>query len=235
MKMHTISLMLLTISMASANAYAMFPLVPDKTGQSLGFPDVCKTPASDPTVAIPYPNVVDKSESDFVTGTKKAKGGGEVQFTEQGIPSTNSLPVQGLAVTLVSRSGTIDMITKSQLIELEDGSYCAICVKENRVTALLRLVPVGQALTITLTGEQMAQVSKAGGNEITVKLTREQYAAIKKQFPKLGTMKMRITLPKSGPRKAAPFIPGGAVLSVAVSGVNQMQEATGSISDGDDD
>ncbi len=82
----------------------------------------------------------------------------------------------------------------------------------------------GKTLKISLTAKQATQLSKAPRGEVTVILTSEQYKAIKRRFPKLATMDMRINL-------AAPFIPGGNVLSAAVNGLSQSGDAIGSLSE----
>jgi len=84
-------------------------------------------------------------------------------------------------------------------------------------------------LNITLTKEQTAQLHQATRGIVTVTLTKEQYETVKKRFPKLAVMKMTVTLPSRG--LAAPFIPGGTVVSAAVSGIGQSREALATVSE----
>ncbi|GEM_PF-5890701 len=81
-------------------------------------------------------------------------------------------------------------------------------------------------VTITLTPEQATQLAMAPRREVTVTLTREQVNAIKRSFPWFATNKMTMTFPMGG--KAAPFIPGGSVVSAAISGIGHLGQALGS-------
>ena len=49
----------------------MMPASNKGAGQSIGFPDVCLTPAAPSPVPIPYPNIA--KSSDTAKGTKKVK------------------------------------------------------------------------------------------------------------------------------------------------------------------
>jgi len=40
---------------------------------------------------------------------------------------------------LFDRNGRVVTLRQSQLIELEDGTYCAVCMMNGRVTSLLKL------------------------------------------------------------------------------------------------
>ena len=81
-------------------------------------------------------------------------------------------------------------------------------------------------VTITLTPKQATQLSVAPRGEVTVTLTREQVNAIKHSFPWFATDKMTMTLPMGG--KAASFVPGGSVVSAAISGIGHLGQALGS-------
>jgi hypothetical protein len=86
--------------------------------------------------------------------------------------------------------------------------------------------------TVTLTPEQQASLTLAlrrAVPEVTVTLTREQSKQIKRSFPELEGMKMTVRLPINEVT-GAPFIPGGAVLSAAISGVSQLKGAIGDLS-----
>lgn len=139
MKTPTILLLLITFATATAAQTPVFPEVSNKVKHTLGFPGVCKVPNPSSPVPIPYPNVVDKSRSDFAKGTKRLVGGGEVRFKEETVPGTSKRLLPAYRVTVSDRSGKDVKLTDSMLMELEDGSYCAVCVENDRVTAVLRL------------------------------------------------------------------------------------------------
>jgi hypothetical protein len=107
-------------------------------GKSAIFPDICNTPSRGAPVPVPYPNL-GKSQSDFGKGTKKTKDGGKLQITETKV-RTKARNQTVYSVRLVDKSGQVVTLSKSRLIELADGSFCAVCVdKKGAVTALLRL------------------------------------------------------------------------------------------------
>ncbi len=146
MKAHTIWLILMTFAMTSESSEQVTKLKyvgnvhQDSRGMLVAFPDICKTPSLAAPVSVPYPNV-GKSRSDFGKGTKKIKGGGKFQVTEVKV-RTNIGNQAAFKVRLVNKSGQEVKFSKSQLIEFDDGSFCAVCVNKNgAVTALLRLAP----------------------------------------------------------------------------------------------
>lgn len=109
-------------------------------GKSVTFPDICKTPSGGSPVSVPYPNV-GKSQSDFRKGTKKTKAGGKLQISETKVKMKGRNQTV-YNVRLVDESGQEVTLSKSRLIELEDGSFCAVCVNKNgAVIALLSLAP----------------------------------------------------------------------------------------------
>lgn len=91
----------------------------------------------------------------------------------------------------------------------------------------------GTPFIITFTARQRAQLSKSSRNVVTVRLTRAQYYAIKKRFPKIRTMRIQVTLSggKIGANIAAPFVPGGSVVSAAISSISSRGEAIAKLSD----
>ena len=92
------------------------------------------------------------------------------------------------------------------------------------------LVQAGQAkpLIITLTPEQSAAVSGSRESEVIISLTDKQFETIRRRYPRLSKRTMKLSI--SAGAVAAPFVPGGAVLSAAVSGIGQMKEALGTVS-----
>jgi hypothetical protein len=110
----------------------------DSRGMTVAFPDICKTPSPAAAVPTPYPNV-GTSSSDFGKGTKKVKGGGKLLLAEERV-RTNQGDREVYRIRLVDKSGRALKLNKSQLIELDDGSFCAVCVnRKGAVTALLKL------------------------------------------------------------------------------------------------
>ncbi len=80
-------------------------------------------------------------------------------------------------------------------------------------------------VTITLTENQISQLSTTSRSEVTMTLTREQFKAIKKRYPELSSNRITITVPVDirGSQLAAPYIPGGAVVAAAVSSTGQLK------------
>ncbi len=86
---------------------------------------------------------------------------------------------------------------------------------------------------IPLTKKQIDIIKRSKSDEVTVPLTDEQYNKIKEHFPNLSIK--AITIPTNKVNLAAPFLPGGSVLSAAISGSGQTTRATASLSDSGDD
>jgi len=128
-------------------AWADTPLVykgmvhKDVRGMRIVFPDVCKTPLPGGPVPIPYPNLA--IASDFDQGTRKIKAGGNIRIMKKTVQTTKGSQ-EAYELKLFDRSGRVIPLRKSRLIELEDGTYCAICMMNGRVTSLLKLQRVPQ-------------------------------------------------------------------------------------------
>jgi hypothetical protein len=147
-KTHTIWVLSLVFAMTSANGAQGIKEASDAVKKVVNFPDVCRTPAPGDPIPIPYPNAVEKSKIDFNVGTKNIKRGGKIKISKgevpkhsgagtlKGLPGVSDNHVEFL---VMNDSGREVEFEDSVLIELEDGSYCAICVEKNRVTTVLRL------------------------------------------------------------------------------------------------
>jgi len=158
-------------------------------GQTIAFPDVCKTPSPSGPAPVPYPNAVSSASSDFPPGEYKLKGGGTIAV-KGSTSSTSSGDEAGTAGGVASNKvkGSVQYMmysfdvryegknvvrmqdplfhneknanpattktpvtsaptaapaapapTQSQLYELEDGTYCAVCMEKNRITKILKL------------------------------------------------------------------------------------------------
>lgn len=113
-----------------------------RNGKSVAaFPDVCKTPSPGGPVPVPYPNVVFSKDSDFSKGIKRTKRGGSIQLKGKPI-KTSKGDEPGYEVTVTNKAGRKVSLNRSKVFELADGTYCAICVKQGRVTRILKLSPV---------------------------------------------------------------------------------------------
>ncbi|MFX0198531.1 MAG: PAAR-like domain-containing protein [Candidatus Hodarchaeota archaeon] len=115
-----------------------------KGGEMTGtFPDICKTPTPGGPIPIPYPNIVPASASDFPTGTKAIKGGGNIRITGTTI-KTSSGDERAYKVTVKDKTGRNITLDRSKLFELTDGTFCAVCVEDGLLTSILRLRIVQQ-------------------------------------------------------------------------------------------
>ena len=141
------SLPLFVIGLIATSVWADMPLLyngmvhKDVRGMSIVFPDVCKTPLPGGPVPLPYPNLT--MASDFDQGTRKIKAGGNIRIMKKMVP-TKKGSQEAYELKLFDRSGRAIALRQSQLIELEDGTYCAICMMNGRVTSLLKLQRVPQ-------------------------------------------------------------------------------------------
>ncbi len=142
MKTFSHSLTLLMIGVIAAIAWADTRLVYNgvvhkgSQGMSIVFPDVCKTPLPGGPVPIPYPNLT--IATDFDQGTRKVKAGGNIRIMKKTVRTTRGNQ-EAYELKLFDRSGRVITLRQSQLIELEDGTYCAVCMMNGRVTSLLKL------------------------------------------------------------------------------------------------
>jgi len=147
MKILFSSLPLFVIGLIATSAWADTPLVyngmvhKDARGLSIVFPDVCKTPLPGGPVPIPYPNLA--IASDFEQGTRKIKAGGNIRIMKKTVPTTKGNR-EAYELKLFDRSGRVIALRQSRLIELEDGTYCAICMMNGHITSLLKLKRVYQ-------------------------------------------------------------------------------------------
>ena len=128
-------------------------------GKTIAFPDTCITSINAGPGPAPYPNIAKSTSNtsnkktpvpgaasksgntrkplllDFSAGDYLTKGGGAVK-----IKSSDSATGEAVQVELMSASGAKTLVTKSQVIELDDGSFCAICMHNGKVTKIERLV-----------------------------------------------------------------------------------------------
>jgi hypothetical protein len=108
------------------------------SAQSVSFPDVCKTPNA-ASAPIPYPNMARTESSAFKTGSKSVKGGGKLEFSPVKVRTGEGV-VDAVKLKFSDAQGQLVPLDQSTLIELDDGTYCAVCVREGRIAAVLRLV-----------------------------------------------------------------------------------------------
>jgi len=135
MKVMTFSLFFIALAMFTA--MSVFPMFPASSkSQSLNFPDVCKTPTAGGPVPLPYPNL--SKSSDFNEGTKKVKGGGNIKITKVGVPNSKGKQ-SAYELGVFDQAGKRVQFQKSTLIQLEDGTYCAVCMKNGLITGILKL------------------------------------------------------------------------------------------------
>jgi hypothetical protein len=81
-------------------------------------------------------------------------------------------------------------------------------------------------LLVPLTKQQTAVLAKGRGKRVVaIALTDAQYRTIRQRFPALAVKRANLTVGAV----AAPFIPGGAVVSASISGLSQSKEAVGSV------
>lgn len=136
------SLLFFVSGLIATIAWADTPLIyngmvhKDVRGMSIVFPDVCKTPLPGGPVPIPYPNLA--IASDFDQGTRKIKAGGNIRIMKKTVPTTKGSQ-EAYELKLFDSSGRAIALRQSRLIELEDDTYCAICMINGRVTSLLKL------------------------------------------------------------------------------------------------
>lgn len=147
-------------AIASNNAYPGAPKEPSERkmvtavmslkhqGNLISFPDVCTTPSPGGSVPIPYPNMIDKSSSEFSKGTKRVKGKGKIVIKESAYKTRAGDeagvargPASGTAyeVLVYDKAGRKITLKQSTLFELADGTYCAVCVKNGLLTGVLKL------------------------------------------------------------------------------------------------
>ena len=110
-------------------------------GLVAGFPDVCKTPLPGGPMPIPYPNLA--IVSDFDQGTRKVKGGGNIEVIKKTVRTTKGNQ-EVYELKLFDSQGRVIALRESRLIALEDGTYCAVCMAKGRVTSLLKLQRMSQ-------------------------------------------------------------------------------------------
>jgi hypothetical protein len=84
--------------------------------------------------------MVRTDSSVFKTGTKVTKGGGKLEFTPVKVRTQQGV-VDALKFKVSDAQGRVVSLDQSTLIELDDGTFCAVCVREGRITAVLQLVP----------------------------------------------------------------------------------------------
>ena len=108
--------------------------------QSVSFPDVCKAPNVGSSAPIPYPNMVRTDSSVFKTGTKVTKGGGKLEFSPVKVRIQQGV-VDALELKVSDTQGRVISLSESTLIELDDETFCAVCIRQGRITAVLQLVP----------------------------------------------------------------------------------------------
>jgi hypothetical protein len=147
MKTLAYHLTLLMICLIAAIAWADTPLIyngitlQSSRGMSIVFPDVCKTPLSGGPVSLPYPNLA--IVSDFDQGTRKVKGGGNIEVIKKTVRTTKGNQ-EVYELKLFDSQGRVIALRESRLIELKDGTYCAVCMAKGRVTSLLKLQRMSQ-------------------------------------------------------------------------------------------
>jgi hypothetical protein len=92
--------------------------------------------------------MIDKSDSEFGKGTKRVKAGGRILIKERAY-KTRAGDEAGVAGGVVSgtayevlvhnKAGRRITLKQSTLFELADGTYCAVCVNNGRLTRVLKL------------------------------------------------------------------------------------------------
>ncbi len=130
-------------SLARQNAVANNQSIPYKTsnGTVVSFQQVCNPPSAPGPVPIPYPNTSQLKGSDYKLGKNKTKTGESVVFS-----ATKTL-VKGrmqtfTEVKFLDKFNQSRPIHKSTLFSMADGSYCAVCMKGQKITRVLKLYPV---------------------------------------------------------------------------------------------
>lgn len=130
------------LSLASGNALGMLPVTKSSGQTAAGFPDVCKTPLpAGAPVPTPYPNVVEASRSDYAAGAERTKEGDTIRIKNVPLRTDRGIQVHGFAIEVLGRDGRQKRLTRSTLLPLKDGSYCAVCVANGRITRILKLRP----------------------------------------------------------------------------------------------
>ena len=133
------------INTANAGLMLMFPASSKGGGQVMGFPDVCKTPAPPGSpVPIAYPNVISRSQSKLPAGKKQTKKGNTIIIKKVSYKTAAGNEASGYKVGVLSRSGRPVRLRKSTLFQLRDGSYCAVCVRNGRITRVLKMHAVAK-------------------------------------------------------------------------------------------
>lgn len=92
-------------------------------------------------MSIPYPNLT--LASDFEQGTRKVKGGGNIQVMKKTV-RTSKGNQEAYELKLFDSQGRVIALRESRLIELKDGTYCAVCMAKGRMTSFLKLQRVSQ-------------------------------------------------------------------------------------------
>lgn len=108
-------------------------------GSSRVFPDVCKIPWIEGPVPIPYPNIINRSQSEYPTGKKQTKKGKTVNIKQVHYKTKAGTQAIGYKVEVLGRNGRPMRLMRSTLFQLRDGSYCAICVRNGKITRVLKM------------------------------------------------------------------------------------------------
>lgn len=114
------------------------------SGVSIAWPDVCKTPLPGGPVPIPYPNIVNRSQSEYPTGKKQTKKGKTVSIKQVYYKTKAGTQATGYRVEILGRSGRPMRLVRSTLFQLRDGSYCAVCVRNGKITRVLKMHAVAK-------------------------------------------------------------------------------------------
>lgn len=113
------------------------------TGSSGGiiiFPDVCLMPwLPPPPEPIPYPNIINRSQSEYPTGKKQTKKGKTINIKQVHYKTKAGTQAIGYKVEVLGRNGRPMRLMRSTLFQLRDGSYCAICVRNGKITRVLKM------------------------------------------------------------------------------------------------
>ena len=128
-----------TCAESKGQANPQAPVIRKHSGKIMAsFPDVCKTP--DPGKPIPSPDPNIAHSSDIVNASKQTKTGGKITVTPK-VFNTKQGRLIGYRVTVQNKKGRTINLKKSVLLELADGTYCAVCVADGRVTRVITILP----------------------------------------------------------------------------------------------
>lgn len=116
------------------------------SGTTVTFPDVCLTPSPAGPIPIPYPTINKSKGNDQKMAKKKTKTGESLVFL-----ATRTM-IKGRMqtitdVTFMNQYKQTKPIIKSTLFAMADGSYCAVCIKGQKVSQILKLQPVSRVAT----------------------------------------------------------------------------------------